>query len=70
MNQFAATTQSSFNTLSSNEANLIAQNEATTNTVNTRYRERDFGVGYGSSSGYASRRSYVETQVQSFFRCC
>jgi hypothetical protein len=24
------------------------------------YRERDFGVGYGRSSGYASQRQYVK----------
>lgn len=24
-----------------------------------RYRERDFGIGYGRSSGYAQSRSYV-----------
>ena len=25
-----------------------------------RYPERDFGVGYGRSSGYASQRQYVK----------
>lgn len=34
-----------------------------------RYRERDFGVGYGSSSGYASDRSYVVRGTPSYFRC-
>jgi hypothetical protein len=24
------------------------------------YRERDFGVGYGRSSGYASQRQYAQ----------
>lgn len=24
-----------------------------------RYRERDFGIGYGTSSGYAQSRRYV-----------
>lgn len=24
-----------------------------------RYRERDFGIGYGRSSGYAQARTYV-----------
>lgn len=70
MNQFATNNQSTFNAHANNESNVLVQEPAPTNTVNTRYRERDFGVGYGSSSGYASRRSYVETQVQSFFRCC
>jgi hypothetical protein len=33
------------------------------------HRERDFGVGYGSSSGYASNRSYADNRGQTFFRC-
>lgn len=32
------------------------------------HRERDFGVGYGNSSGYASNRSYA-TPVAAYFRC-
>jgi hypothetical protein len=32
------------------------------------HRERDFGVGYGSSSGYASNRNYSSPQA-SYFRC-
>lgn len=30
--------------------------------VSRRYRERDFGIGYGSSSGYASTRRYADSQ--------
>lgn len=33
------------------------------------HRERDFGVGYGSSSGYGSNRHYADTRGQTFFRC-
>lgn len=33
------------------------------------HRERDFGVGYGNSSGYASPRRYVDTWGQPRFRC-
>ena len=34
------------------------------------YRERDFGVGYGRSSGYASQRQYVIAwNGQPRFRC-
>lgn len=34
------------------------------------HRERDFGVGYGSSSGYASNRHYVSTTANAaYFRC-
>lgn len=34
-----------------------------------QYRERDFGVGYGSSSGYASHRRYSNSSFQPLFRC-
>ena len=33
------------------------------------HRERDFGIGYGSSSGYASNRRYADSRGQTFFRC-
>jgi hypothetical protein len=34
------------------------------------YRERDIGVGYGNSSGYASERRYIRDWVgQPRFRC-
>ena len=33
------------------------------------HRERDFGVGYGNSSGYASQRSYVHDWAPARFRC-
>ena len=32
------------------------------------HRERDFGVGYGNSSGYASNRTY-STPQNNYFRC-
>jgi len=32
-------------------------------------RERDFGVGYGSSSGYATSRQYVSGNGPRLFRC-
>ncbi|RPE80058.1 hypothetical protein [Vulcaniibacterium tengchongense] len=33
------------------------------------HRERDFGVGYGSSSGYASVPRYTRDWAPSRFRC-
>lgn len=33
------------------------------------HRERDFGVGYGNSSGYASPRRYADNWGQPRFRC-
>jgi hypothetical protein len=35
----------------------------------TERRERDFGIGYGKSSGYASTRRYANTSFQPLFRC-
>ncbi len=32
-------------------------------------RERDFGTGYGNSSGYAAARSYVAARGLPRFRC-
>lgn len=33
-------------------------------------RERDFGIGYGSSSGYgSSERPYAASGAQDYFRC-
>jgi len=32
------------------------------------HRERDFGIGYGNSSGYASRRRYTSSWAPSQFR--
>jgi hypothetical protein len=35
------------------------------------HRERDFGVGYGSSSGYAAAndRRYAQSWAKTLFRC-
>ena len=33
------------------------------------HRERDCGVGYGNSSGYASNRRYAAAEAGSYFRC-
>ena len=33
------------------------------------HRQRDFGVGYGNSSGYASARRYATIWGQPRFRC-
>ncbi|TXH77415.1 MAG: hypothetical protein E6Q88_01185 [Lysobacteraceae bacterium] len=34
-----------------------------------RYRERSFGIGYGSSSGYAFDKRYTSDWGQILFRC-
>jgi hypothetical protein len=35
------------------------------------HRERDFGVGYGNSSGYAAANDhrYAQSWAKSYFRC-
>lgn len=42
---------------------------AAPSTARTVHRARDFGVGYGNSSGYASGRRYVTAPTQRLFRC-
>ena len=34
-----------------------------------RYRERDFGIGYGTSSGYALGKRYTSDWGQTRFQC-
>ena len=51
------------------ERRKIPRPTATTAAPARIHRERDFGVGYGSSSGYASNRRYADTRGQTFFRC-
>ena len=38
------------------------------NAPSRNHRERDFGVGYGNSRGYASDRRYAEDWGQERFR--
>jgi hypothetical protein len=46
---------------------LEGRREELMERMHTR-RERDFGVGYGASSGYAGRSSYVRTWRPSLFK--
>ena len=59
MNAFN-TKSASRNANASNVVSLPARRER---------RERDFGIGYGSSSGYASDRRYVNDWGLTRFRC-
>lgn len=34
-----------------------------------RYRAREFGIGYGSSSGYSTGRHYLDRSTRALFRC-
>lgn len=42
---------------------------AATAPIRHVHRQRDFGVGYGNSSGYASPRRYADHRGQPLFRC-
>lgn len=42
---------------------------APSNTQASRYRERDFGIGYGASSGYARDKRYTSDWGQARFQC-
>jgi len=33
------------------------------------HRRRDYGIGYGNSSGYGSEQHYVDGHVDPIFRC-
>ena len=50
-------------------ANASRQSTAANTPSRPPHRQRDFGVGYGTSSGYASNRSYVSNTVVPLFRC-
>jgi hypothetical protein len=46
------------------ERNVVA----TTDRLSPQYRERDFGIGYGTSSGYVRTRSYTASTARPLFR--
>lgn len=50
-------------------AQLQLQDSLSTGRRPARDRARDFGVGYGNSSGYASARRYLGNQPAPRFRC-
>jgi len=52
----------------SNPSRTVAA-EVASAPVRHVHRERDFGVGYGNSSGYASQRRYIDQWAPSRFRC-
>lgn len=51
------------------EAAPTTQNVQPIAKARRTHRERDFGVGYGSSSGYASGKRYTSDWAQPHFRC-
>ncbi len=59
---------SNLHSRSADTANSYARNRAESRAP---HRQRDFGVGYGNSSGYASRnlRRYAESWAKQPFSC-
>lgn len=55
-------------TLSSNERTQALAAAMTPAPARRVRRERDFGVGYGASSGYASGKRYTSDWAQPRFR--
>ena len=50
---------------------MLSRKTAAAQVVQTssRYRERDFGIGYGASSGYALDKRYTSDWGRTRFRC-
>lgn len=50
---------------------MLSRNTAAAQVGQTssRYRERDFGIGYGASSGYALDKRYTSDWGRARFRC-
>jgi hypothetical protein len=50
---------------------MLSRNAVAAQVVQTssRYRERDFGIGYGTSSGYALDKRYTSDWGRARFRC-
>ena len=51
-----------------NHLNTAVKAENAPVHLNDRYRPRDLGIGYGKSSGYASKRRYANTATVSLVR--
>ncbi|NUT16518.1 MAG: hypothetical protein HOQ33_18690 [Cupriavidus sp.] len=54
--------------LSSAKSSFNPARAAQLNAPRSQHRERDFGVGYGNSSGYASARRYTSDWAPARFR--
>lgn len=63
MNAFRTALPTSRNPTASQPAQIV------TLPIRHLHRERDFGVGYGNSSGYAAPRRYADNAALPRFRC-
>lgn len=48
---------------------VLSRSESAPHSQVSRYRERDFGIGYGTSSGYALGKRYTSDWGQARFQC-
>ena len=48
---------------------VLSRSESAPHSQASRYRERDFGIGYGNSSGYGCEEHYVRPWGADRFRC-
>jgi hypothetical protein len=48
---------------------VAVQSQVESTPSSARYRERDYGIGYGASSGYAQDKRYTSDWGQARFRC-
>lgn len=46
----------------------VRQAQPGSDRLSAQYRERDFGIGYGTSSGYVRNRSYTASSNRPLFR--
>ncbi|MDP1697363.1 MAG: hypothetical protein Q8L45_06230 [Xanthomonadaceae bacterium] len=67
-------TNTNTNNTSANVTHLIErrqserQAQSGSDRLSAQYRERDFGIGYGASSGYVRNRSYTSASNRPLFR--
>jgi hypothetical protein len=71
MNTRFAEARASFLRSSNPAPATVAAERAAQDATATRHlhRERDFGVGYGNSSGYGRDRHYTSNGFAPLFRC-
>ena len=69
MNAFRPLSLSASTSLPARTAVAVAALDMPAVLARRERRERDFGVGYGSSSGYASPRRYTQDWATPRFRC-
>jgi hypothetical protein len=62
-------TKSPNTTKTTTQRRSVAAPQAIAHPSRREYRARDFGIGYGSSSGYASGKRYTDNWGNARFHC-